>query len=79
MSLPTPPRGAEHAAFYAEVVEALRRLERPGGPVRLWSCPSTALPSPARYPDCMVRVSDLDVLACSNGGAWIRQDTGAAI
>lgn len=79
MSLPVPPPGAEHARFYAEVVEVLRGLQTLQGPTQVWPCHSTALPSPARYVNCVVRVSDLDILACSNGSAWIRQDTGAAI
>lgn len=76
---PLPPIGAEHGAFYAELVDFLRGLVVPEGPARVWSCQSTALPSAAKYPSCVLRVADLDVLAVSNGTAWIRQDTGAAI
>ena len=79
ITLPVPPIEAEHAQFYAEVVEALRTLAVPQGPTKVWPCVSTALPNPARYVNCVLRVTDLDTLACSNGTAWIRQDTGAAI
>jgi hypothetical protein len=37
------------------------------------------LPPAAAHPRTLVLVTDLDILAHSNGANWIRQDTGAVI
>ena len=37
------------------------------------------LPPAASYPQCVALVSDLNILAHSDGVHWIRQDTGAVI
>jgi len=79
MRLPVPPAGAVHARFYREIVEALRELQSPQAPTPVWSCPASALPDAARFASCVLRVADLDVLAHSNGSAWIRADTGAVL
>lgn len=79
MTLPVPPIEAEHARFYGEVVECLRLLAVPQGPTTLWPCAQDRLPPAARHINKAALVSDLGVLAVSNGAAWIRQDTGAAL
>jgi hypothetical protein len=40
---------------------------------------SAALPPAATHPNTLVLVSDLNILAHSDGIHWIRQDTGAVI
>jgi len=63
----------------------LQRLfdEPPQGPVSLWPTTSAALADydPADYPYGVVWVTDINlgIMAVSNGTAWIRCDTGAAI
>lgn len=72
--LPEPIR-----TFAQSVVDAIRALQTPQGPTPVFSISSDDLPPASDWPSCVVRVSNLDVLAVSNGSAWIRQDTGAAI
>ncbi|WP_395671654.1 hypothetical protein [Phenylobacterium sp.] len=59
--------------------EALREVQAPGRPQALFAAAQADLPPPAAYPNSLVLVADLDVLAISNGVHWIRQDTGAVI
>lgn len=78
--LPVPPNSpAGQVLFNQEVVEFLRGLAVPEEPQPTWACLSTALPDAATYPGCVARVTDLSVLAVSDGADWIRQDTGVAI
>lgn len=77
--LPVAPIGAEYAGFYAELVDFLRDLAVPKGPQRLWACASDALPPAIAHPNTCALASDLGVIVVSNGTAWIRQDTGAAL
>ena len=75
---PSDPR-ADPRAFYQSLVDAITQLQRPGEPTPVWSVASADLPPAGDWPDAVVRVSDLNILAVSDGSAWIRQDTGAAI
>lgn len=65
--------------FFQAVTEALRELQQPTKPGPVFACAQTDLPPPADWPNGVVRVTTLDILAVSNGVAWIRQDTGAPI
>lgn len=65
--------------FYQAVVDAIVQLQQPGQPSFVCAVASTDLPPPADWPNGVLRVSDLNILAVSDGSAWIRQDTGAAI
>ncbi|WP_374576117.1 hypothetical protein [Phenylobacterium sp.] len=73
--------------FIASTLEGLKlELERefdrpraPGAPTPIFSSATDGLPAAASYPGCLVRLSDLNILAVSDGSSWIRQDTGAAI
>jgi hypothetical protein len=65
--------------FFRAVVDAIAQLQQPGQPVFVHSVASADLPPAADWPGGVLRVADLDILAVSNGLAWIRQDTGAAI
>lgn len=62
-----------------EVVDALRVLRAPGAPTPLHACASSALPPAQAWPRCLVLVTDLNILAHSDGSNWIRQDTGGVI
>lgn len=75
---PSDPK-ADPRPFYQAVAAAISQLQRPGQPVAVYSTPSSDLPPAADWPDGVLRVSDLNILAVSDGFAWIRQDTGAAI
>lgn len=79
-ALPVPPSGpAGQALFNQEVAEFLRDLAVPQEPTPTWGCASDELPAASAYPGCAVRVTDIGVLAVSDGTDWIRQDTGVAI
>lgn len=65
--------------FAMSVIEAIRALENAGSPAPIFACARTDLPPATEWPSCILRISDLDILAVSNGVAWIRQDTGVAI
>lgn len=58
---------------------AVLELLTPTFPKRVFACAEASLPSAAAFTHCVVKVTDLDILAVSNGTDWIRQDTGAAI
>ena len=75
---PSDPK-ADPRPFYQAVTDAIAQLQRPGQPVPVYAVTSTQLPPAADWPDGVLRVSDLNILAVSDGVAWIRQDTGAAI
>jgi hypothetical protein len=59
--------------------DALSALAAPGAPTPLFATASAALPPAAEHPQTLVLVTDLNILAHSDGAHWIRQDTGAVI
>lgn len=59
--------------------EAIVGLTEPGAPMPLFGVTQAALPPAARHPRTLVLVTDLNILAHSDGVHWIRQDTGAVI
>jgi len=73
--------------FTADTIPLLRlELERvfddltnPQSPTPVFVCLEADLPSAASWTNHVLRVSDLNILAVSDGSNWIRQDTGAAI
>lgn len=65
--------------FFQAIVDAITQLQQPGQPVLVYSVAAIGLPPAADWPNGVLWISDLDILAVSNGSAWIRQDTGAAI
>lgn len=74
-----PSTPAALRPLLAEIIEAIRGLQIPGKPTLAYGCDQSALPPPARFPGCVVLVTNLNILAHSDGSHWIRQDTGAAI
>ena len=62
-----------------ELETAFEDLARPRQPTGLYACAVADLPPAADWAGCVLRVTDFGVLACSDGTAWIRQDTGGAI
>lgn len=74
-----PPEQSVLQQWMEDVELRLDRLEKPGSPKPVYACASTALPSAASYINCVLRVTDLNILAASDGTNWRRQDTGAAI
>ena len=60
-------------------VDAITQLQQPSQPVLVHAVAAADLPPAANWPNGVLQVSDLNILAVSNGVAWIRQDTGAAI
>jgi hypothetical protein len=59
--------------------DALNALAAPGAPTRVFATTGAALPPAAEHPQTLVLVTDLNILAHSDGAHWIRQDTGAVI
>jgi hypothetical protein len=72
--LPEPMRGA-----LTSLRDALLGLLTPAAPTPLFACAQAGLPPAAAYPQALVLVTDLNILAHSDGAHWIRQDTGAVI
>lgn len=58
---------------------AVGALIAPGAPTAVFAVAQAGLPPPARHPQTLVLVTDLNILAHSDGVHWIRQDTGAVI
>jgi len=54
-------------------------LQAPAAPTALFATPAAQLPPATAYPQTLALVTDLNILAHSDGVHWIRQDTGAAI
>lgn len=75
------PEGTPHdlAAYLEELEGRIAALESPGSPGKLFTCLEADLPAASSFYYCALLVSDLDVIAHSNGVDWIRSDTGAAI
>ena len=63
----------------AGILEALRSLQAPTAPSPVFTCLRNDLPPAAAWPQCLVLVGDLNILAHSDGSRWIRQDTGGVI
>ncbi|HZZ67506.1 MAG TPA: hypothetical protein VFE18_04970 [Phenylobacterium sp.] len=69
-------------AFHAVLTsmqDAIRALQTPAAPQLAFAVAQAGLPPAASYPQCMTLVSDLNLLAHSDGVHWIREDTGAVI
>lgn len=62
-----------------EMADALKALRTPGAPTPLYACASSALPPAPDWPRSLALVTDLNILAHSDGSHWIRQDTGGVI
>ena len=77
MNLTPLPPGAPPAL--TDLRSAALELLEPTQPRRLYATTSTALPPAAEWTFCLAWTSDLGALVVSNGTAWIRTDTGAAI
>ena len=59
--------------------DALAALQTPGAPTPLFAADQAGLPPASDHPRSLVLVTDLNILAHSDGVHWIRQDTGAVI
>jgi hypothetical protein len=59
--------------------DALTGLLTPGAPTPLFAIAQAGLPPAGEHPQTLALVSDLNILAHSDGVHWIRQDTGAVI
>lgn len=81
MSLPPvgPQVPAGMAALLSGLRDAVMSLLAPAGPTPLFATTAAGLPPAAAWPQCLALVTDLNILAHSDGAHWIRQDTGAVI
>ena len=59
--------------------DAIRDLQTPAEPKPVFAVTQAKLPPAASYRQCVALVSDLNILAHSDGTHWIREDTGAVI
>ena len=66
-------------AILTSIHDAIRDLQTPAEPKPVFAIVQAKLPPAAAYPQCVVLVSDLNILAHCDGAHWIRQDTGAVI
>jgi len=76
---PGPRIPPELRPLLGDVLEGLRGLAVPQAPTALFACTATDLPPAGTWPQSLVLVKDLNILAHSDGVRWIRQDTGGAI
>lgn len=76
---PVGPDAGSLAPLLNELRDAVQELLNPTFPHPAFATSSTSLPPAADYPSAVVHVTDLNILAVSDGADWIRQDTGAAI
>ena len=65
--------------FALSVAEAIRALQVPRSPSPVFATSADQIPPAEQWVNCVLRITDLDILAVSNGARWIRQDTGAPI
>ena len=80
MLLPIGPGMPEAVrAVLASFHRAISELQTPGEPQPVFASLQAKLPPAQGYPQCVALVSDLNILAHSDGVHWIRQDTGAVI
>ena len=66
-------------AVFKTIHDAIRDLQTPAEPKPVYAVAQAKLPPAASYRNCFALVSDLNILAHSDGVHWIRQDTGAVI
>ena len=74
---PSAPEGLR--ALLKSFHDAILGLLTPGAPSPVFALAQASLPPAAAYPQTLVLVTDLNILAHSDGVHWIRQDTGAVI
>lgn len=80
MLTPVGPGAPESVrAILKSFYEALMELQAPSRPQPVFAAVEAGLPPAADHPQCVALVSDLNILAHSDGIHWIRQDTGAVI
>jgi hypothetical protein len=69
-------------AFHAvlkSIHDAIFDLQTPAEPKPVFAVAQAKLPPAASYRQCVALVTDLNILAHSDGAHWIREDTGAVI
>jgi len=66
-------------AVLKSLSDAVLDLQQPAEPKPVFTVAQAGLPPAATYPSCVALVTDLNILAHSDGVHWIRQDTGAVI
>ncbi|WP_394764289.1 hypothetical protein [Phenylobacterium sp.] len=66
-------------AVLTSIQDAIRDLQTPQAPKPVFPVSQAKLPPAASYPTCVCLVSDLNILAHSDGSHWLREDTGAVI
>jgi hypothetical protein len=80
MLLPIGPGIPEAVrAVLKSFADALFALQAPAAPQPLFATTQAGLPPAAAYPSSLALVTDLNILAHSDGVHWVRQDTGAVI
>lgn len=80
MLLPIGPGTPEPLrALLKSFHDALQALIAPAAPAPVFAVAQAGLPPAADHPHTLALVTDLNILAHSDGIHWIRQDTGAVI
>lgn len=73
----TSPEGL--SALLNEIRDAITELQTPQGPVPAWAALQAELPPAADHLNAVALVTDIPVLAYSDGTDWIRADNGAPV
>lgn len=74
-----PEAPASIRPLLRDMAEALAELQAPGAPTPVFACVRARLPPAADWPWRLALVTDLNLLAHSDGVRWIRQDTGGPV
>jgi hypothetical protein len=74
-----PVTGDQLGEWFQEIQNRLSALETPTGPKPVFTTLKGALPAAASNVNCSAFLSDLGVLATSNGTNWLNAGTGAVI
>jgi hypothetical protein len=74
-----PVTGDQLGPWFQEIQSRLSALETPKRPMPLFATVKSALPPPASCFNCAALLTDLGVVATSNGANWLNAATGAVI
>lgn len=74
-----PVTGDQLGPWFQEIASRLSALETKQGPSQMFATVKSALPAAASFYNCGAFLTDLGVLAVSDGSHWRNAGTGAVI
>jgi hypothetical protein len=66
-------------AWATSIEQRLGAPTQPGSPAPLYACTKAALPAAASFLNCAAFLTDLNIVAVSNGAHWLNAGTGAVV